>query len=41
MKIGVLFGGASQEREVSLESGKAIFKDQIHENAAKIIGLMF
>ena len=24
MKIGVLFGGASQEREVSLESGKAI-----------------
>ena len=24
MKIGVLFGGASQEREVSIESGKAI-----------------
>ena len=24
MKIGVLLGGSSQEREVSLESGKAI-----------------
>ncbi|WP_273835028.1 D-alanine--D-alanine ligase family protein [Guptibacillus sedimenti] len=40
MKIGVLYGGTSAEREVSLSSGKGIMK-ALKENGHEVIGIDF
>ncbi|TKD69876.1 D-alanine--D-alanine ligase family protein [Pseudalkalibacillus hwajinpoensis] len=40
MKIGVLYGGTSAEREVSLSSGKGIVK-ALKENGHEVIGIDF
>ncbi|MBN8208018.1 D-alanine--D-alanine ligase [Bacillus sp. NTK071] len=40
MKVGVLYGGTSAEREVSLSSGKGIVK-ALKENGHEVIGLDF
>ena len=40
MKVGVLYGGTSAEREVSLSSGKGIVK-ALEENGHEVIGIDF
>lgn len=40
MKVGVLYGGTSAEREVSLSSGKGIMK-ALKENGHEVIGIDF
>ncbi|WP_226657377.1 D-alanine--D-alanine ligase family protein [Pseudalkalibacillus hwajinpoensis] len=40
MKVGVLYGGTSAEREVSLSSGKGIMK-ALRENGHEVIGVDF
>ncbi|MFP3359577.1 D-alanine--D-alanine ligase, partial [Planococcus sp. SIMBA_143] len=40
MKVGVLYGGTSAEREVSLSSGKGTMK-ALKENGHEVIGIDF